>query len=146
MRLLNFKVITYQINIPKSIEVNQQIRMNKLSFKIASNYQNILNLSFRSLGSTSSSKFSKNLNSNLLKNQINLLNSLECVCNFGLSSPFGGTAAHAETTSTTQGLNKLQAQELVLRLNTEERTVLYSALQEYQSKLVKDEYQGKHSV
>ncbi|KAF5307953.1 hypothetical protein FQR65_LT06520 [Abscondita terminalis] len=54
-----------------------------------------------------------------------------------------GSAARAETTSTTQGLSKLQAQELILRLNSEERTLLYSALQEYQSKLVKDEYQGQ---
>lgn len=57
-----------------------------------------------------------------------------------------GTAARAETTSTTQGLSKLQAQELVLRLNDEERSVLFSALQEYQSKLVKDEYEGKLNV
>lgn len=54
-----------------------------------------------------------------------------------------GSAARAETTSTTQGLSKLQAQELVLRLNEEERTILISALQEYQSKLIKDEYEGK---
>lgn len=57
-----------------------------------------------------------------------------------------GSAARAETTSTTQGLSKLQAQELVLRLNGEERSILISALQEYQSKLVKDEYEGKFSV
>jgi hypothetical protein len=37
----------------------------------------------------------------------------------------------------------LQAQELVLRLNGEERNILISALQEYQSKLVKDEYEAE---
>ncbi|XP_030761746.1 uncharacterized protein LOC115886640 isoform X1 [Sitophilus oryzae] len=54
-----------------------------------------------------------------------------------------GTAGHIETTSMTQGLTKLQAQELVLRLNDEERTILTSALHEYRSKLVKDEYEGQ---
>lgn len=54
-----------------------------------------------------------------------------------------GSAARAETTSTTQGLSKLQAEELVLRLTGEERNILINALQEYQSKLVKDEYEGK---
>ncbi|KAJ8931707.1 hypothetical protein NQ314_015354 [Rhamnusium bicolor] len=54
-----------------------------------------------------------------------------------------GTAGHAETTSTTQGLSKLQAQELILRLNVEERSILTTALHEYQSKLIKDEYEGK---
>lgn len=54
-----------------------------------------------------------------------------------------GSAARAETTSTTQGLSKLQAEELVLRLTSEERTILINALHEYQSKLVKDEYEGK---
>ncbi|XP_072378574.1 uncharacterized protein [Diabrotica undecimpunctata] len=64
-------------------------------------------------------------------------------CKFSLSSVVTGTAGHAETTSTTQGLNKLQAQELILRLNGEERNVLMTALHEYQSKLVKDEYEGQ---
>ncbi|XP_044753678.1 uncharacterized protein LOC123313050 [Coccinella septempunctata] len=54
-----------------------------------------------------------------------------------------GSGARAETTSTTQGLSKLQAQELVLRLNQEERQMLLNALQEYQSKLVKEEYEGQ---
>ncbi|XP_072378575.1 transmembrane protein 65 isoform X2 [Diabrotica undecimpunctata] len=63
-------------------------------------------------------------------------------CKFSLSSVVTGTAGHAETTSTTQGLNKLQAQELILRLNGEERNVLMTALHEYQSKLVKDEYEA----
>ncbi|XP_030761747.1 transmembrane protein 65 isoform X2 [Sitophilus oryzae] len=54
-----------------------------------------------------------------------------------------GTAGHIETTSMTQGLTKLQAQELVLRLNDEERTILTSALHEYRSKLVKDEYEAE---
>lgn len=68
-------------------------------------------------------------------------------CNFSVSSCLSGSAGRAETTSTTQGLSKLQAQELVLRLNGEERNILISALQEYQSKLVKDEYEGKlHQV
>lgn len=59
------------------------------------------------------------------------------------SSIANGSAARAETTSTTQGLSKLQAEELVLRLTGEERNILINALQEYQSKLVKDEYEGK---
>lgn len=63
-------------------------------------------------------------------------------CKFSVSSVASGAAGRAETTSTTQGLSKLQAQELVLRLTGEERTILMSALQEYQSKLVKDEYEG----
>lgn len=64
---------------------------------------------------------------------------------FSVCSVASGTAGHAETTSTTQGLSKLQAQELVLRLTGDERTILMSALQEYQSKLVKDEYEGKRN-
>ncbi|XP_064210752.1 transmembrane protein 65 isoform X2 [Tribolium castaneum] len=63
--------------------------------------------------------------------------------NFSTSCRLGGSGGHAETTSTTQGLSKLQAQELVLRLNGEERNILISALQEYQSKLVKDEYEAE---
>lgn len=59
------------------------------------------------------------------------------------SSFLRGSAGRAETTSTTQGLSKLQAQELVLRLNDEERTILISALKEFQSKLVRDEYEGE---
>lgn len=66
--------------------------------------------------------------------------------NFSTSCILSGSAGRAETTSTTQGLSKLQAQELVLRLNGEERNILISALQEYQSKLVKDEYEGKEQV
>ncbi|XP_044271596.1 transmembrane protein 65 isoform X2 [Tribolium madens] len=63
--------------------------------------------------------------------------------NFSTSCRLDGSAGRAETTSTTQGLSKLQAQELVLRLNGEERNILISALQEYQSKLVKDEYEAE---
>jgi hypothetical protein len=63
--------------------------------------------------------------------------------NFSINYLLSGSAGRAETTSTTQGLSKLQAQELVLRLNGEERNILISALQEYQSKLVKDEYEGQ---
>lgn len=59
-------------------------------------------------------------------------------------SSLAGSAGRAETTSTTQGLSKLQAQELVLRLNGEERNILISALQEFQSKLVRAEYEGKY--
>ncbi|KAJ8920163.1 hypothetical protein NQ315_011824 [Exocentrus adspersus] len=62
---------------------------------------------------------------------------------FSVSSAVFGSAGHAETTSTTQGLSKLQAQELILRLNGEERSILMTALHEYQSKLVKDEYEGQ---
>ncbi|KAL3269059.1 hypothetical protein HHI36_008142 [Cryptolaemus montrouzieri] len=68
---------------------------------------------------------------------------LSPVTNFRASVTHYGSAARAETTSTTQGLSKLQAQELVLRLNQEERQILLSALQEYQSKLVKDELEGQ---
>ncbi|XP_066154061.1 uncharacterized protein [Euwallacea fornicatus] len=63
--------------------------------------------------------------------------------NLRITSLVPGTAGHAETTSMTQGLSKLQAQELVLRLNDEERDFLTSALHEYKSKLVKDEYEGQ---
>lgn len=76
----------------------------------------------------------------------NLIQGQSAVCiqrDISMHSVLYGTAARAETTSTTQGLSKLQAQELVLRLNDEERSVLISALQEYHSKLVKDEYEGK---
>lgn len=59
------------------------------------------------------------------------------------STVSSGSAARAETTSTIQGLSKLQAEELVLRLTSEERSILSNALHEYQSKLVKDEYEGK---
>ncbi|XP_050304595.1 uncharacterized protein LOC126742101 isoform X1 [Anthonomus grandis grandis] len=62
---------------------------------------------------------------------------------FSVSDFFNGTAGHAETTSMTQGLSKLQAQELILRLNDEERTNLSTALHEYHSKLVKDELEGQ---
>lgn len=62
----------------------------------------------------------------------------------GTSCILSGSAARAETTSTTQGLSKLQAEELVLRLTGEERNILINALHEYQSKLVKDEYEGKN--
>lgn len=62
---------------------------------------------------------------------------------FHVNAVLTGTAAHAETTSMTQGLSKLQAQELVLRLNDEERNNLSSALHEYRSKLIKDEYEGQ---
>ncbi|RZC37154.1 uncharacterized protein BDFB_012097, partial [Asbolus verrucosus] len=64
-------------------------------------------------------------------------------CNFSMNSMLRGSGGRAETTCTTQGLSKLQAQELVLRLNGEERNILITALQEYQSKLVKDEYEGQ---
>ncbi|XP_066261052.1 transmembrane protein 65 isoform X2 [Euwallacea similis] len=63
--------------------------------------------------------------------------------NLQITSLVSGTAGHAETTSMTQGLSKLQAQELVLRLNDEERDFLTSALHEYKSKLVKDEYEAE---
>lgn len=66
--------------------------------------------------------------------------------NFSIDAIREGSAARAETTSTTQGLSKLQAQELVLRLTDEERSVLISALQEYHSKVVKEEYEGKQTL
>ncbi|KAI4460939.1 rag1-activating protein 1 [Holotrichia oblita] len=61
---------------------------------------------------------------------------------FSVDTAREGSAARAETTSTTHGLSKLQAQELILRLTDEERNVLISALQEYHSKMVKEEYEG----
>ncbi|XP_044733767.1 transmembrane protein 65 [Chrysoperla carnea] len=42
-----------------------------------------------------------------------------------------------------QNLTKVQAQELALRLTNEERQLLLNALQEYQSKIIKDEYEGQ---
>ncbi|KAK9693617.1 Sugar efflux transporter for intercellular exchange [Popillia japonica] len=63
--------------------------------------------------------------------------------NFSIDSIREGSAARAETTSTTHGLSKLQAQELILRLTDEERNVLINALQEYHSKMVKEEYEGQ---
>lgn len=61
---------------------------------------------------------------------------------FSIDAIREGSAARAETTSTTQGLSKLQAQELILRLTNEERNVLISALHEYHSKVVAEGYQG----
>lgn len=60
-------------------------------------------------------------------------------CLLRTSSRLSGTAARPEITG---GLSKQQAQELTLRLNQEERALLLSALQEFQSNLVKDEYLG----
>lgn len=92
----------------------------------------------------------------MTKNRINLKSPLLCRTNLlyrstkiisrrviSTSCIASGSAARAETTSTTQGLSKLQAEELVLRLTSEERNILINALQEYQSKLIKDEYEGK---
>ncbi|XP_065155586.1 transmembrane protein 65 isoform X2 [Atheta coriaria] len=62
------------------------------------------------------------------------------VRHLGITGVLQGSGGHAETTSTTVGLNKLQAQELVLRLTGEERIMLIAALQEYESKLVKEEF------
>lgn len=61
-------------------------------------------------------------------------------CLLRTSSKLSGTAARPELTG---GLSKQQAQELTLRLNQEERAMLLSALQEFQSNLVKDEYLGR---
>lgn len=57
----------------------------------------------------------------------------------------GTPGAAAAKTSVTggQGLSKQQAEELTLRLTSEERLLLLEALQEYQSKIIKDEYLGK---
>lgn len=65
------------------------------------------------------------------------------VRHLGITGVLQGSGGHAETTSTTVGLNKLQAQELVLRLTGEERIMLIAALQEYESKLVKEEFAGQ---
>ncbi|CAH1979520.1 unnamed protein product [Acanthoscelides obtectus] len=64
-------------------------------------------------------------------------------CKFSVDTTLRGTAGHAETTCTTQGLSKLQAQELILRLNSVERNHLMTALQEYNSKIIKEEYEGQ---
>ncbi|KAK5644694.1 hypothetical protein RI129_005994 [Pyrocoelia pectoralis] len=113
--------------------------MNVHPLKIASRYKRFINLSFRNF--SRESIFSSQKSSiKLLKS--NFVHQFKVHKNsISVNLPLKGSAARAETASTTQGLNKLQAQELILRLNSEERTLLYSALQEYQSKLIKDEYQ-----
>ncbi|KAK9890810.1 hypothetical protein WA026_012154 [Henosepilachna vigintioctopunctata] len=91
-------------------------------------------------------KYFSNLVQFLDKDKSFLYTSKTSLCSvkkFGTSALYYGSAARAETTSTTQGLSKLQAQELVLRLNQEERQILLSSLQEYQSKIVKDELEGQ---
>lgn len=62
---------------------------------------------------------------------------------FSVSCVNRGSAARAETTTTTQGLSKLQAQELILRLTSEEREILINAIQEFHSKMLKDQYEGE---
>lgn len=58
-----------------------------------------------------------------------------------------GPVKAAEGTFNTGGLlSKQQAQELALKLTSEERNLLLTALQEYQSKIVKDEYLGKQNT
>lgn len=47
-----------------------------------------------------------------------------------------------EPTQITGPLTKGHATELVLRLNDEERSALYDALQEYKSQKIKEEYEG----
>ncbi|KAJ8979512.1 hypothetical protein NQ317_015690 [Molorchus minor] len=79
----------------------------------------------------------------ILKNDPKNSLSVNSTCKICVNSVALGTAGHAETTSTTQGLSKLQAQELILRLTGEERNILTIALQEYQSKLIKEEYEAK---
>lgn len=64
------------------------------------------------------------------------------VCAQSATSAASSVIRHHETTQT---LTKVQAQELALRLTTDERKILLNALQEYQSKLVKDEYEGMFS-
>lgn len=64
------------------------------------------------------------------------------VCAQSATSAALSVIRHHETTQT---LTKVQAQELALRLTTDERKILLNALQEYQSKLVKDEYEGMFS-
>lgn len=44
------------------------------------------------------------------------------------------------------GLTKQQAEELTLKLTTEERELLLTAIQQYNSKLVKDEYLGEYRL
>lgn len=109
--------------------------------KIASRYNRFINLTFRNFSRESifsSQKSSIKLLKSKFAHQFKVHKN-----SISVNLPLKGSAARAETASTTQGLNKLQAQELILRLNSEERTLLYSALQEYQSKLIKDEYQGQ---
>ncbi|KAK4876374.1 hypothetical protein RN001_012796 [Aquatica leii] len=113
--------------------------------KIANRQYRLFNLTFRTFcveSTNSSQKSSIKCNFDLFRSNFN--NQFKMRNNkFSVNSFLKGSAGRAETTSTTQGLSKLQAQELILRLNSEERTLLYTALQEYQSKLVKDEYQGQ---
>lgn len=103
------------------------------------NFQ-ICKFAFRNFSDTKVSKFnflSRTEVTSNLKNKQELKSR-----HFSLVPVRRGAAARADTTSAIQGLSKLQAQELVLRLTTEERSILITALQEYQSKLVKDEYEG----
>ncbi|XP_031349913.1 transmembrane protein 65 isoform X2 [Photinus pyralis] len=113
--------------------------MNIHPLKLASRYSRFINLTFRNFSRDSTISSQKSSNG-LLKYDCNQQFKIH-KNSISVSVAVKGSAARAETTTTTQGLSKLQAQELILRLNSEERTLLYSALQEYQSKLIKDEYQ-----
>uniref|UniRef100_A0A1Y1MWL0 Uncharacterized protein n=1 Tax=Photinus pyralis TaxID=7054 RepID=A0A1Y1MWL0_PHOPY len=115
--------------------------MNIHPLKLASRYSRFINLTFRNFSRDSTISSQKSSNG-LLKYDCNQQFKIH-KNSISVSVAVKGSAARAETTTTTQGLSKLQAQELILRLNSEERTLLYSALQEYQSKLIKDEYQGQ---
>lgn len=117
--------------------------MTTACVRMARNNSRIFKFAFKNFPDTKVSKL--NFSSRTVVN-LNLKYQQAPKCRyFSLDSVRRGAAARAETTTTIQGLSKLQAQELVLRLTTEERSILISALQEYQSKLVKDEYEGKLS-
>lgn len=96
--------------------------------------------SARSILTKNQINYQSSLNFKSYLRTINLAVERKCISTSCVTS---GSAARAETTSTTQGLSKLQAEELVLRLTSEERNILVTALHEYQSKLIKDEYEGK---
>lgn len=59
----------------------------------------------------------------------------------------GPTSKDFEEPSSQSGpLTKLHATELILRLTEEERKALFSALEEYQSQKIKEEFEGKTHI
>lgn len=82
----------------------------------------------------------KSINSLLWKN---LIHKRQFSTNLRLCGVLGPVKAAEGTFNTGGLLSKQQAEELALKLTSEERNLLLTALQEYQSKIVKDEYIGK---
>lgn len=56
----------------------------------------------------------------------------------------GTSGIHKTTVTGKPILSKQQAEELTLKLTSEERVLLLTAIQEYQSKIIKDEYLGMY--